>query len=142
MRHSSPLSIPVRLILLFATLGWIASAIIINPKIISPKAKTVWPAGSIQTVTWSTQDIPEKDATGTIVLGYLSGKEGDTNEHLDYKNPLATGFKLTKGRQNIVIPNVEERKTYIIVLFGDSGNASPMFTITNPTPSKNARSRR
>ncbi|KAF9371997.1 hypothetical protein CPB97_001544 [Podila verticillata] len=142
MRHSSPLSIPVRLILLFATLGWIVSAIIINPKITSPTAHVVWPARSTQTVTWSTKDIEDKNATGTIVLGYLSGKEGDLNEHLDYMHPLATGFKLTKGSQQIVIPNVVERTTYIIVLFGDSGNASPEFTITNPNPPKNGRSRR
>lgn len=93
----------------------------------------------------STKDIEDKDSRGMIVLGYLSGKKGDTNEHLDLKHPLASGFKLTKGRQNIVIPNVVQRETYIIVLFGDSGNASPMFTITNsnpPNPPKNGRSRR
>lgn len=82
----------------------------------------------------STKDIPDKDATGSIVLGYLIGN--DENEHLDYKNPLASGFKLMDGQRDIVIPNVEPRKTYIIVLFGDSGNASPKFTITNPTPPK------
>jgi hypothetical protein len=62
-------------------------------------------------------------------------------------NPLATNFKLTDGQVQITVPNVPTRRDYIVVgefllfrhrlavqpafleVFGDSGNASPQFTI-------------
>ncbi|KAI9299579.1 hypothetical protein BJ944DRAFT_245073, partial [Cunninghamella echinulata] len=64
---------------------------------------------------------------GTIKLGYLT-KEDGPNEHLYWD--LATGFPLNKGSQEITLPtDLEYRKTYIIVLMGNSGNASKKFTI-------------
>lgn len=89
-----------------------------------------------------TENINDPNAKGSIILGYLSDDKKDMNEHLDLDHPLATGFMLTDGSHDIVIPNVAERKTYIIVLMGDSGNASPKFTITNPNSPKSKRSRR
>lgn len=46
-------------------------------------------------------------------------------------DPLATGFPITMGRAEITVPSVTTRNSYILVLFGDSGNASPRFTINN-----------
>jgi hypothetical protein len=44
---------------------------------------------------------------------------------------LASGFDLNKGSQVVTLPaDLETKRTYIIVLMGDSGNASPQFTIT------------
>lgn len=43
---------------------------------------------------------------------------------------LADGFPLTSGSVNFVLPtDVAARDDYIVVLFGDSGNASPKFSI-------------
>ncbi|KAF9308903.1 hypothetical protein BG003_010435 [Podila horticola] len=142
MRHSSPLSLPFRVALLFTSLLWIVGAVIVNPKITSPEADVEWPAGSTQTIKWNTEHVDNHNATGSLVLGYLSDDISDMSEHLDYTHPLAADFKLIDGSLDIVIPNVVTRKTYIIVLFGDSGNASPKFTITNPNPPKRKRSRR
>ncbi|KAG2183236.1 hypothetical protein INT43_006240 [Umbelopsis isabellina] len=43
---------------------------------------------------------------------------------------LANNFKLVSGSHNITLPSdLSTKHSYIIVLFGDSGNASPEFTI-------------
>ncbi|KAF8636228.1 hypothetical protein AX17_003714 [Amanita inopinata Kibby_2008] len=64
---------------------------------------------------------------GRVVLGYIQGE--DSNEHLDYSRPLAEGFDISQGQVDIVVPQVDPRNDYIIVLFGDSGNRSSRFTI-------------
>jgi len=71
--------------------------------------------------------IPQDDrnATGRLVLGY----EQNDSENLDYEYPLATGFPLEAGSMNVIVPDVQPGNNYIVVLFGDSGNASPEFTI-------------
>ncbi|KAF8588588.1 hypothetical protein K439DRAFT_595864 [Ramaria rubella] len=104
---------------------------VIDPPITYPTAGTVWNVNDRHNVTWDTSVIPPGfNSTGMIVLGFLDDADGD-NEHLDLNNPLAQGFLLTAGRAEITVPSVTTRDTYIIVLFGDSGNASPKFTITN-----------
>ncbi|KAI0349586.1 hypothetical protein OH77DRAFT_1222554 [Trametes cingulata] len=105
--------------------------VVFRPHVTSPKAGDVWPAGSVQTVTWDTSDIPEesKNQTGLILLGYIEGN--DINEHLDVANPLAVNFPITAGSAQVKVPEVDERNDYVVVLFGDSGNTSPKFTITN-----------
>ncbi|KAI0372273.1 hypothetical protein BV20DRAFT_964416 [Pilatotrama ljubarskyi] len=104
--------------------------IVFRPHVTSPKAGDVWPAGSVQTVTWDTSDIPEesKNQTGLILLGYIEGD--DINEHLDVANPLAVNFPITAGSAQVKVPEVTPRNDYVVVLFGDSGNTSPKFTIT------------
>jgi len=105
----------------------ISEDIVFDPMITSPKAGDIWFAYSHQTVTWDTSAIPaeEANATGILVLGY----EQDDSENLDVDNPLAQDFPLMAGAVNITVPNVVFREDYIVVLFGDSGNASPEFTI-------------
>ncbi|KAF9355425.1 hypothetical protein BGX26_006575 [Mortierella sp. AD094] len=120
-------------LLLFSFVVSVATALVINPHITSPRRGDEWKAGSTQTVRWSTKNIPRSHAssTGSIVLGYLNGGASDTNEHLDLEHPLAKGFLLKDGHVDVVVPNVPARDKYIIVLFGDSGNASDEFKITN-----------
>ncbi|KAF9185136.1 hypothetical protein BGZ49_004351 [Haplosporangium sp. Z 27] len=114
---------------LFALACSMASAVIINPQIKSPKRRDVWVVGSTETVTWSTKDIPaNSQQTGTLLLGY---KTTGLDEHLDVDHPLAKNFKLSAGKVNIKVPKVSPKTTYIVVLMGDSGNASPEFTIKN-----------
>jgi hypothetical protein len=117
----------------FFALIAVASALVINPKITTPNAATKWRAGEKYTVKWDTtffngeeeEDIPD-NYEGRIKLGYLVGD--DLNEHLNWD--LASGFKLNSGSQNITLPDdLETKRDYIIVVMGNSGNASPRFFI-------------
>ncbi|KAF9465754.1 hypothetical protein BDZ94DRAFT_1159402 [Collybia nuda] len=107
---------------------------VFNPHITNPDANTEWPVGSKQTVTWETADIPPDSQLtrpdGKILLGHL-GPVGGMN--LDFDHPLAQGFKLRDGKVQITVPDVAPRDDYIIILMGDSGNASPSFAITRIT---------
>ncbi|KAI9465066.1 hypothetical protein BJY52DRAFT_762522 [Lactarius psammicola] len=104
--------------------------IVVSPHITSPTEGSIWPINSKQLVVWDTDNIPPsgENNTGTILLGYL---DQDDSEHLDFRHPLATGFLLTAGNQNITVPKVPPKDTYIIVLLGDSGNYSPTISIVD-----------
>lgn len=70
-----------------------------------------------------------KDYTGTLVLGY--SKKGSESENLDVEHPLADNFKLSDGYVDFTLPSdLQSRKTYFVVLMGDSGNKSQEFAIT------------
>ncbi|OJT09903.1 hypothetical protein TRAPUB_13646 [Trametes pubescens] len=111
--------------------------IVFRPEVTAPTEGAVWPAGSTQTITWDTSAIPAeaRNQTGLILLGYLVDGDATGNEHLDTANALASGFPITAGTIDVVIPEVDPRNDYVVVLFGDSGNTSPKFTITNTTAS-------
>lgn len=99
-----------------------------SPKITYPTAKTQWGAGKKVHVAWDSSNLPSeaKGLKGMIKLGHLdANSEG---EHL--ANTLAKGFKLGEGNVSFTLPkHLDARDDYIVVLFGDSGNASPKFTI-------------
>jgi len=97
--------------------------------ITSPHLLTVWTVGSNETVTWDPSKVPQSsiNSTGILLLGY----QQNNSENLDLQTPLATNFPISAGQVSITVPNVTERHDYIVVLFGDSGNASPIFTITS-----------
>ncbi|KZT11949.1 uncharacterized protein LAESUDRAFT_733847 [Laetiporus sulphureus 93-53] len=103
--------------------------VVISPDITSPTLLTVWTVGSTQTITWDVSKVPQTgaNATGLVLLGYSE----DKSENLDIQSPLATQFLIGDGQVDITVPNVTTRNDYIVVLFGDSGNASPTFTITS-----------
>ncbi|KAI9462229.1 hypothetical protein HD554DRAFT_2002369, partial [Boletus coccyginus] len=100
---------------------------VVSPPITSPTAATVWHVGQTQTVTWSTTSLPvnQTNPVGMLVLGYMS----NDSENLMLDSPLATNLNYSAGQAQITVPNVPTRSDYIVVLFGDSGNASPEFTI-------------
>ncbi|KAJ6621852.1 hypothetical protein B0H10DRAFT_1789201 [Mycena sp. CBHHK59/15] len=101
-----------------------------SPRIIQPNASTMWVRGTEVNVTWSTDGIPKHitNPMGKIFLGRL--ENGSPNEHLGtYDHPLANGFDIRDGHCSFPVPDVPPRNDYIIVLFGDSGNKSPTFTI-------------
>ncbi|KAG5644897.1 hypothetical protein DXG03_007449 [Asterophora parasitica] len=112
---------------------------VVSPPITSPDEHSVWPVGTKQTVTWETKDIPPDsqltNPNGKVVLGHL-GPTGGLNLQLDH--PLAENFKLRVGHVEITVPIVPPRDDYIVVLFGDSGNASPAFAITRITGGDNS----
>ncbi|KAL9556871.1 hypothetical protein MBANPS3_001658 [Mucor bainieri] len=99
------------ILFLFAFLLSMASALVINPKITTPNS------------------VPIPDGyKGTIKLGYLENND-PYNEHLKFGD-LAKDFALNAGSQTITLPaDLETKTSYIIVLMGNSGNASPKFTI-------------
>ncbi|EIW81344.1 hypothetical protein CONPUDRAFT_82328 [Coniophora puteana RWD-64-598 SS2] len=111
---------------------------VVDPPITSPNASTVWHAGETQTVTWSTDNLPSQQttSTGMLVLGY----QFNNSENLMLDSPLATGFQYTDGQAQITVPDVPTRNDYIVVLFGDSGNASPQFTIIGSSSSSTSSS--
>ncbi|KAI0820057.1 hypothetical protein BC628DRAFT_1331265 [Trametes gibbosa] len=101
---------------------------VISPPITAPKAGDVWTIGSTQLITWDTSSIVNPTSeTGLILLGVFENDD----EHLDTKHPLASGFSIRSGAVNVTVPAVAAGNDYIVVLFGDSGNMSPTFTITN-----------
>lgn len=103
--------------------------IVYNPHITSPTSSTVWHAGKTYTVTWDTSDLPTEAQgyKGMIKLGYLPA-DGSGGENLRWD--LADGFPIKDGQTQVKLPaDLEERNDYIVVVMGDSGNASQKFTI-------------
>ncbi|KAK0489239.1 hypothetical protein IW261DRAFT_1443894 [Armillaria novae-zelandiae] len=88
-----------------------------SPPITSPDANTVWTVNTTQTVTWDASNPPVNISNGASIW-------------LRKDVELAEGFDLRSGQQDVTVPYVAEADDYIIVLFGDSGNFSPEFTIT------------
>ncbi|CAO1631027.1 unnamed protein product [Sympodiomycopsis kandeliae] len=104
--------------------------IVYNPHILTPKAGDVWHADKNHKVTWKTSDIPDElqDGTAEVRLGYLP-ENGQGGENLRWI--LAKKVPLTDGSVTFKLPaDLRSRNDYIVVLLGDSGNASPKFTIT------------
>jgi len=106
---------------------------VVSPPITSPTAGAIWNVGQTQTVTWNTAGLPvnQTNPVGMLVLGYLF----NNSENLMLNSPLATNINYSTGQVQITVPNVPTRSDYIVVLFGDSGNASPQFTIINDATS-------
>ncbi|RDB15325.1 hypothetical protein Hypma_004770 [Hypsizygus marmoreus] len=96
------------------------------PPVLYPKAGTVWKVGSRHNVTW---DVSNPPAQITNKIGRIVLAKGNLLIGLD--EPLAEGFDILKGRQEVQIPkNTKPGNDYSIVVFGDSGNNGARFTIT------------
>ncbi|PCH40207.1 hypothetical protein WOLCODRAFT_68060 [Wolfiporia cocos MD-104 SS10] len=106
---------------------WQEGNIFWSADITSPTFLTTWKVGSNVSVTWDASKVPQtrQNASGMILLGYQT----KDSENLDVQTPLASGFPIVDGQVTLTVPNVTERHDYIVVLFGDSGNASPIFSI-------------
>lgn len=73
-------------------------------------------------------DSPNEHLCKCHSVSFIRGTLTDIIIHKDWD--LASGFPLNKGAQSVTLPSdLETKKTYIIVLMGDSGNASPKFLI-------------
>jgi hypothetical protein len=96
------------------------------PTITSPTSACVWTVGGSYYVTWDTSSEPSEvtNPTGQVYL-----RQGDATQ----SNPIASGFPLTDGQVEVTIPEGTTAGTYMIVLFGDSGNWSPEFQIEAAT---------
>jgi hypothetical protein len=88
-------------------------------------------------VTWETSDAPKQISNGfSVQLGYdhmispstcacLGRRKDYAHTHLVF---LAKDFEPRRGWVEVTVPWVEDGQ-YTIILFGDSGNVSPTFTI-------------
>ncbi|OBZ68776.1 hypothetical protein A0H81_11344 [Grifola frondosa] len=94
------------------------------PPVTYPHYGTVWKIGQHHNVTWDTSGAPVNitNKFGLVVLA-KGGLE-------DIDHPLASNFSILDGRVVVKVPDVTPGNDYAIVLFGDSGNFSPNFTIT------------
>ncbi|KAE9405677.1 hypothetical protein BT96DRAFT_811941 [Gymnopus androsaceus JB14] len=99
-----------------------------SPKILTPTTGTVWQANSIAQVTWDTSNPPAHitNPQGTI---FLASPNSTSEIWILVNHPLASRVNLTLGLAKIRVPNVPTGTNYTVVLMGDSGNCSPMFTI-------------
>ncbi|KAJ7641938.1 hypothetical protein FB45DRAFT_737707 [Roridomyces roridus] len=96
---------------------------VFDPPVTSPTAGTVWVSGQTQTVTWDTSN-PPKDITNAV------GKLVLVKDKVTTPLILAENFSILLGSIEVTVPLVVEGSDYQIDLFGDSGNLSPVFTIT------------
>ncbi|KAH7926746.1 hypothetical protein BV22DRAFT_1032613 [Leucogyrophana mollusca] len=94
-----------------------------TPAVITPTTGTTWTAGKTYTVTWDTSSPP---AQITNPNGQIYLRQGDATQ----SSPIAQGFALSAGEANVTVPaNVTAGDDWRVVLFGDSGNWSNVFTI-------------
>ncbi|KAI0084815.1 hypothetical protein BDY19DRAFT_997378 [Irpex rosettiformis] len=111
---------------------------VVAPKMTSPTASTIWQAGQTYQVTWDTSGLPPPanitNKIGQVILGQF---DANGDEHLQFNTPLAKDFPITSGSVDLVAPNVPTGK-YFLVLFGDSGNNGPTFTIENGSVSSSS----
>ncbi|TFY62046.1 hypothetical protein EVG20_g6845 [Dentipellis fragilis] len=93
------------------------------PRVTSPHNGTVWTFGQRYNVTWDTSDAPQRitNPIGQIKLG---------RDNIIFPITLASNFSVLDGRIEVAVPNVDSGD-YNLVFFGDSGDNSEVFTITN-----------
>jgi len=93
------------------------------PPITKPIAGDIWIVGECYDVKWDTSNPP---AQITNTLGEIDLRRNNITFLT-----LAKGFDIRLGTYKITVPQVPDGDDYQIVLFGDSGNFSPYFTIEN-----------
>ncbi|KAJ7154092.1 hypothetical protein C8R46DRAFT_1197095 [Mycena filopes] len=99
---------------------------VFSPRVTFPTAGTVLVSNATTTITWDTTNAP-------VIIsneGLLMLRKGV----LTAPFILAEGFDLRTGSLAIKVPNVLADNDYEFVLFGDSGNFSPTFTIQSNIP--------
>ncbi|GJE96400.1 GPI anchored serine-threonine rich family protein [Phanerochaete sordida] len=99
-----------------------------TPTMTYPAKGTVWESGKTYTVRWETKDAPV-NVTGAD-SGFILLRSGDEELPL----VLAHNITLRDGHVQVTAPQVVTGNDYSLVLFGDSGNWGPQFTIKGPIP--------
>ncbi|PAV17098.1 hypothetical protein PNOK_0716200 [Pyrrhoderma noxium] len=90
-----------------------------GPEVLYPHSGTVWQAGAVHNVTWSTEGL-SPPTCGAVLNTAIYLAKNDAFEEL-----ITTNFSLSRGRVEIYVPKV--RKTcndYQIVLKADTSNPS------------------
>ncbi|KAI0784341.1 hypothetical protein C8Q75DRAFT_392209 [Abortiporus biennis] len=91
------------------------------PPVTAPVEGAVWKSGETDT---SSAPVNITNSVGFILLR----SNGITTPVV-----LADNFSILQGQVEVTVPSVLTRDDYSIVLFGDSGNFSPDFTIEGLT---------
>ncbi|KII88217.1 hypothetical protein PLICRDRAFT_41366 [Plicaturopsis crispa FD-325 SS-3] len=94
------------------------------PPITYPHAGTQWYRGQTHNVTWDTSNAPVNitNRYGEIDLV----RAGNVSDPV----LLAQGFDILLGRIEVQVPDyIQPRSDYELILWGDSGNFSPEFSI-------------
>lgn len=93
-----------------------------TPSILSPNSSATWFVGGVYTVVWDASKPPSQitNPKGKVFLRKGSSTMPD---------PIQEGFLLTDGQVNVTVPVVTPGDDWQVVLFGDSGDWSPFFTI-------------
>ncbi|GLB37439.1 hypothetical protein LshimejAT787_0404900 [Lyophyllum shimeji] len=92
------------------------------PPVLAPAEGDVWVVGQNQTVTWQVKQPPPHI---TNPIGRIMLRKGEQTLNVT----LADNFDILSGTISVTVPNVGPGDDYRVVLFGDSGNWSPPFTI-------------
>jgi hypothetical protein len=92
------------------------------PEILTPEAGDSWVIGETQSVTWNVSSPP---AQITNTVGQILLRKGERTQNVT----LAANFSILAGNVSFIVPPVTPDDGYSIVLFGDSGNFSPLFSI-------------
>jgi len=90
------------------------------PTILTPDTNTIWKIGTCQNVTWDTSNAPVNISNGSGVQLI--------NANRTFLQFLAKGFNLRNGFVDVTVPKVTPGQ-FMITLFGDSGDTSPLFQI-------------
>ncbi|KIK59386.1 hypothetical protein GYMLUDRAFT_262131 [Collybiopsis luxurians FD-317 M1] len=106
---------------LFATAN-ASPGVVFTPPVTDPTNTTVWTSGQVETVTW---DVSNPPANITNRIGRIQFRFDDITTPL----VLADNFDILLGTIQVTAPLVITGSDYSLVLFGDSGNFSPEFTI-------------
>jgi len=96
------------------------------PPITFPTEGTVWVSKTQQNITWDASGAPPTISNGALLL---LRQNNITSPFI-----LAKDFDLRAGSLEITVPWVLSNTNYQLVLFGDSGDFSPVFTIQSDTP--------
>jgi len=99
---------------------------VFTPPVLYPHSGTVWQTGQRHNVTWDISHAPVNitNRLGAIVFRF---------DEIETPLILADGFDILLGRIEVTVPWVVTGSNYSLVLFGDSGNFSPTFTIVGST---------
>ncbi|KII88215.1 hypothetical protein PLICRDRAFT_41362 [Plicaturopsis crispa FD-325 SS-3] len=94
------------------------------PPITYPHAGTQWYRGQTHNVTWDTSNAPVNITNKYGIINLI--RANNATDPIQ----LAQGFDILLGRIEVQVPDyIEPRSDYELVLFGDSGNISPEFSI-------------
>ncbi|KAJ3896311.1 hypothetical protein GG344DRAFT_36976 [Lentinula edodes] len=96
------------------------------PEILTPIAGDTWVTGNTESVTWNVSSPP---AQITNPVGQILLRKGDLTQNVT----LAGNFSILAGNVSFIVPSVTPDDDYSVVLFGDSGNFSPVFSIAANT---------
>jgi hypothetical protein len=93
------------------------------PPVLYPSKNAVWIVGESRYVVWNTTGAP---VNITNSMGQIYLRQNGMTSNVS----VASGFSILLGSLVVKVPDVEkDGDDYQLVLFGDSGNFSPVFTI-------------